>query len=171
MDSLLERIANPLHVALAIVAGWLVFSSPWVELYKQLPADAGWITRLHVWLGWATLLLGLLYLAVCARGARWRMYFPWAGGQMGAVRRDVAGIFRGEVPSVEGGGLFALIEGLLLVALIAAGLTGALWFITEGTSAAVGWRDWHIVAARVAVALLVLHVVSVSLHLLDFVRG
>lgn len=171
MDSLLERIANPLHVALAIVAGWLVFSSPWVELYKQLPADAGWITRLHVWLGWATLLLGLLYLAVCARGARWRMYFPWAGGQMGAVRRDVAGIFLGEVPSVEGGGLFALIEGLLLVALIAAGLTGALWFITEGTSAAVGWRDWHIVAARVAVALLVLHVVSVSLHLLDFVRG
>ncbi|MDZ7651588.1 MAG: cytochrome b/b6 domain-containing protein [Burkholderiaceae bacterium] len=171
MDSLLERIANPLHVALAIVAGWLVFSSPWVELYKQLPADAGWITHLHVWLGWAALLLGLLYLVVCARGGRWRLYFPWAGGQMDAVRRDVAGIFRGEVPSVEGGGLFALIEGLLLLALVGAGLTGALWFMTEGTSAAVGWREWHLVAARAAIALLVLHVVSVSLHLLDFVRG
>jgi hypothetical protein len=171
MDALLERLANPLHVALAVVVGWLVFSSPWVELYKQLPADAGWITRLHVWLGWAALLLGLLYLAVCARGGRWRLYFPWAGGQMDAVRRDVAGIFRGELPSVEGGGLFALIEGLLLLALVAAGLTGALWFMTEGTSAAVGWREWHIVAARAAVALLALHVVSVSLHLLDFVRG
>ena len=99
------------------------------------------------------------------------MYFPWAGGQMEAVRRDVAGIFRGEVPSVEGGGLFALIEGLLLLALVTAGLTGALWFFTEGTSAAVGWREWHIGTARAAVALLVLHVVSVSLHLLDFVRG
>jgi hypothetical protein len=171
MDSLLERIANPLHVALAIVTGWLVFSSPWVELYKQLPADAGWVTRLHVGLGWAALGLGLLYLAVCARGGRWRTYFPWACGQMEAVRRDLAGVFRGEVPSVEGGGLFALIEGLLLLALVVAGLTGALWFFTEGTSAAVGWRAWHIGAARAAVALLVLHVVSVSLHLLDFVRG
>lgn len=170
MDDLLERIANPLHVVVALLTAWLVFSSPWVELYKQLPADAGWITRLHVWLGLATLALGLLYVAVCARGGRWRLYFPWAGGQMDAVRRDVAGIFRGQVPSVEGGGLFALIEGLLLLALLAAGLTGALWFATQGSSAAVGWRDWHIGAARTAAVLMLLHLVSVSLHLLDFIR-
>lgn len=171
MDGLLERIANPLHAVVALITAWLALSSPWVELYKVLPPDAGWVTRLHVWLGFAVLGLGAFYCAVCARGGRWRMYFPWAGGQMDAVVRDVAGIFRGQVPSVEGGGLFALVEGLLLLALIAAGLTGALWFATEGTSAAVGWRDWHIGAARAAVALLLLHVVSVSLHLLDFVRG
>jgi hypothetical protein len=171
MDELLERIANPLHVAVALVTAWLVCSSPWVELYKHLPPDAGWITRAHVWLGFAALAMGVLYVAVCARGGRWRTYFPWASGQMGMVGRDIAGIFRGEVPSVEGGGLFALIEGLLLLALVAAGLSGALWLMTEGSSAALGWRDWHIVAARAAVALLVLHAVSVSLHLLDFVRG
>lgn len=170
MDGLIERIANPLHGAVALVTTWLVASSPWVELYKVLPPDAGWVTRLHVWAGLAALALGAVYLAVCARGARWRMYFPWAGGQMSAVRRDVAGIFRGEVPSVEGGGLLALIEGLLLLFLLAAGLTGALWFLASGSSEAVAWRAWHIGAARAAVALLVLHVVSVSLHLLEFVR-
>jgi hypothetical protein len=171
MDELAERIANPLHGAVAIVTLWLVGSSPWVELYKQVPADAGWITRAHVWLGFAALAMAVLYVAVCARGGRWRMYFPWAGGQMGMVGRDVAGIFRGQLPSVEGGGLLALIEGLLLLALVAAGLTGALWFFTEGTSDAVGWRVWHIGAARTAAALMLLHVIGVSLHLLDFVRN
>jgi hypothetical protein len=171
MDELLERIANPLHLAVALVTAWLVFSSPWVELYKTLPADAGWITRLHVWLGFAALGLGLLYVGVCARGGRWRTYFPWAGGQMGMVGRDLAGILRGQVPSVEGGGLFALVEGLLLLALLGAGLTGALWFFTAGTADAVAWRGWHIGAARTAAALLQLHFVGVSLHLLDFVRN
>jgi len=171
MDDLLERIANPLHVAVALVTAWLVLSSPWVELYKALPPDAGWITRLHVWSGFVALALGLLYIGVCGRGGRWRLYFPWAGGQMDALWRDLAGIARGQVPSVEGGGLFALIEGLLLLALLAAGLTGALWFATEGSSAAVAWRQWHIGAARTAAALMLLHFISVSLHLLDFVRG
>jgi cytochrome b561 len=171
MDGLLERIANPLHVAVAIVAGWLVVSSPWVELYKHLPPDAGWVTRAHVWLGFAALALGTLYLGVCARGGRWRTYFPWAGPQMNAVGRDLAGIVRGQMPSVEGGGLFALIEGLLLLALVAAGLTGALWFFTQGTSDAVAWRAAHIGAARTAAVLVLLHVVGVSLHLLDFVRS
>jgi hypothetical protein len=90
---------------------------------------------------------------------------------MGEVWRDLAGLVRGQMPSVEGGGLFALIEGLLLVALLAAGITGALWLVTAGTSEAVGWRDWHIGAARTAAALLLLHFVTVSLHLLDFIRG
>lgn len=171
MDELLERIANPLHVAVAIVTAWLVFSSPWVELYKHLPADAGWVSRAHVWLGLAALALGLVYVAVCARGGRWRLYFPWAAGQLGAVGRDIAGMFRGQMPSVEGGGLFALVEGLLLLAVLAAGLTGALWLVTEGTSDAVGWRAWHIGAARTAAALMLLHFVSVSLHLLEFVRN
>ena len=170
MNDLLERIANPLHVAVAIVTAWLVFSSPWVELYKQLPPDADWITRAHVWLGLAALAMSVLYVAVCVHGGRWRTYFPWAGGQMGMVGRDVAGIFRGQLPSVEGGGLFALIEGLLLLALVAAGITGALWFATQGTGEAVGWREWHIGAARTAAVLMLLHLVGVSLHLLDFVR-
>jgi hypothetical protein len=171
MDELLERIANPLHVAVAVVTAWLVCSSPWVELYKRLPPDAGWVSRTHVWLGLAALALGLVYVAVCARGGRWRLYLPWAAGQMGAVGRDIAGMFRGQMPSVEGGGLFALIEGLLLLAVLAAGFTGALWFVTEGTGEAVGWRAWHIGAARTAAALLLLHFVSVSLHLLEFVRN
>ena len=171
MDDLHERLANPVHVVVAIVATWLVLSSPWVELYKHLPPDAGWITRLHVWLGLATLLLAVGYLGLCARGGRWRTYFPWAGGQMDAVRRDLAGLVRGRMPSVEGGGLFALIEGLLLLALVAAGVTGVMWLVAAGTSDAVAWRSWHLGAARATAGLLLAHVIGVMLHWLEFVRG
>ena len=35
---------------------------------------------------------------------------------------------------------------------------------------AAAWRGYHILAAQGMIALLVLHVVTVSLHLLDFIR-
>jgi hypothetical protein len=63
-----------------------------------------------------------------------------------------------------------LIEGLLLVALLATAATGATWFATLGTEDALSWRNHHIFAARGLVGLFVLHVVTVSLHLVDFVR-
>jgi uncharacterized membrane-anchored protein len=73
-------------------------------------------------------------------------------------------------PASEGGGLFAMIEGLLLLALLAAAGTGAAWLLTQGSEAVFMWRGYHIVAARCVAGLLVLHVVAVSLHFIDLVR-
>jgi cytochrome b561 len=50
-------------------------------------------------------------------------------------------------------------------------LTGAAWFATQGSSAALDWREAHSVAARVMAGLVVAHVVSVSLHLVELVRS
>jgi len=41
--------------------------------------------------------------------------------------------------------------------------------VAQGTDAALAWRGHHLVASRAFIGLLVLHVVSVSLHLLEFV--
>jgi len=82
----------------------------------------------------------------------------------------VAGVFKGQRPGSEGGGLFATIEGLLLLALIAAALTGTLWLLGGGADAAVLWRGHHIVAARAFAVLMGLHVLAVALHLVDLVR-
>jgi len=49
-------------------------------------------------------------------------------------------------------------------------LTGAGWLATQGSDAALAWREYHALAARGLIGLLVLHVVTVSLHLLDFLR-
>ena len=170
MRLLLDRLVNPLHLLIALACAWLAASSPWIGLYQALPDDAGAINLSHVVLGLAMLPLGIVYFAACTVGGRWRLYFPWVAGQVGEIGRDVAGIFRGQRPSSEGGGLFAAIEGLLLLALLAAALTGALWFCGRGTDAAITWRGHHILAARGLIALMVIHVVAVSLHFVDLVR-
>ena len=170
MQAALDRLTGPLHLGVALAAAWLIFSSPWIGMYHQMPDDPGFLDLSHVVVGFAALLMGALYTAACAQGGRWREYFPWVGGEVAAVGRDVAGLVRGRLPTVEGGGLLPAIEGLLLLALLAAGATGALWFFVQGSDTAVALRDAHIAAARTFAVLMLLHFVGVAVHLLDFVR-
>jgi len=171
MRALLDRLTNPVHLAVAIACTWLVASSPWVGMYHGLADATGFINLSHVVLGWATLPLGLLYLAACTLGGRWRLYFPWLAGNFGDAGRDLAGLLHGRLPGSEGGGLFATIEGLLLLTFLATALSGALWCLHPSADAAIVWRGHHVTAAHGFVALFALHGVAVSLHLLDFVRG
>jgi len=158
------------HLLLALLAAWLVVSSPWVHMLRQIPRNAGWLDYAHVGLGVLATALALTYFITCCRGGGWRVYFPWLAGNLGPVARDLRGLRRRELPSAEGGGLFALIEGLLLLVTLATGLTGLAWLLLAGTPEAAAWRGYHILAAQGMIALLVLHVVTVSLHLLDFIR-
>jgi hypothetical protein len=170
MRSLLDRLNNPLHLLIALACTWLLASSPWIGLYFALPEETGWLNLSHVVLGLAMLPLGIVYLAACTMGGRWQLYFPWAAGQFGMIGADVAGVFKGQRPGSEGGGLFATIEGLLLLALLAAALTGTLWLLAGGADAAALWRGHHIVAAHAFAVLSGLHVLAVALHLVDLVR-
>jgi hypothetical protein len=170
MRSLLDRLVNPLHLLIALACTWLAASSPWIGLYHALPDDPGAIALSHVVLGLAMLPLGIVYFLACTVGGRWRLYFPWVAGQFGGIGRDVAGLVRGQRPGSEGGGLFAAVEGLLLLALLASALTGALWFLGRGTEAAIAWRGHHILAARGLIVLMVMHVLAVALHLVDLLR-
>lgn len=158
------------HLLLAVLALWLVVTSPWVHMLRRIPRNAGWLDYAHVGLGVLAAVLAVTYLVACCRGGGWRLYFPWLSGRMGATLRELRGLFRGELPTAEGGGLFAFIEGLLLLAIFATGLTGVAWLVLAGTPDAVTWRSYHILAAQGMIALLVLHVITVSLHLLDFIR-
>lgn len=120
--------------------------------------------------GLLALLLGLAYAGGCLRGGRARVLYGWALGEFRPLARDLAGLVRGRLPSAEGPGLYAAIEGLLLLALVLAGVTGAGWLVVEGTAAALPWRAAHTVAADAVLWLLVAHVATVALHLLEFVR-
>ncbi len=168
--ALLRRLAAQQHLALALVSAWLILASPWVNMFRRIPRNAGFLEWSHVVLGLVAMLLAFTFMVSCTRHGRWRMYFPWLAGDLAHVRRDLRGLFRREVPTSEGGGLFAAIEGLLLLALLAAALTGAGWLLVQGSDEAVTLRHYHLIASRCMIVLLVLHVVSVSLHLLDFIR-
>jgi len=165
-----ERSDNRQHLAVAVLSLWLVVTSPWIAMFRRIPDGASWLDYAHVLAGLLALLLAFTYTWACTRRGRWRLYFPVTPRLFGGVARDLGGLARGQVPAAEGGGLFGFIEGLLLVALLLTAASGAAWFSSQGSSAAVAWREFHIYGARSMIGLLVLHVVTVSLHLLDFVR-
>ncbi len=165
-----DRSSDRQHLAVALLTLWLILSSPWVSMLRRISSGAGWLDYAHVTLGFLALVVGGTYAWSCTRGGRWRLYFPWAPSQLAGVGRDLAGLLRGRIPAAEGGGLFGLIEGLSLALLLATAVTGAGWFLLQGSSDALAWRDYHILAARGLVGLLLLHVVTVSLHLVEFLR-
>ncbi len=171
MNAWLDRLNNLLHGLLALVGVGLLASSPWLALFDAIPPEAGWVDLAHVALGLASLPLVLLYVLACSHDGRWRLYFPWLAGDFGPLGRDLAGLARGERPMSEGGGLFAVIEGLLLLALFATALTGAAWFLLQGSDAVFAWWRYHHFAARSFSALLLLHIIAVALHLVDLIRS
>jgi cytochrome b561 len=139
-------------------------------MLRRIPEGAGWVDWSHVVVGFATLPLAVAYAWWSVREGRWRLVFPWLPPQVRAVGSDLAGLLRGRIPASEGGGLFGLIEGLLLLALLAAATTGAVWYLGQGSDAALEWRAHHQFAARTLIALLLLHVAAVGTHLLEFLR-
>lgn len=165
-----ESTVNRLHLAVSMAALWLIATSPWIGMLRRMPAGAGWIDWAHVAVGWAGLLLGVAYAVACAGGGGWRRLFPWTAAGLACVGRDLAGITRGQWPSAEGAGLYSMIEGLLLAALLVAGIAGAGWYVAQGGDTAMAWRSVHVVSAHVLIGLLVLHALAVATHLLDLAR-
>jgi cytochrome b561 len=162
-----ESLQNRLHVAVAVACAWLVLTSPWVSLLRRMPRDAGFLEYAHGVVGLVGLVLALAYTITCVRGGRWRNVLPWAAGDVAPLGRDLAGLLRGRLPSAEGGGLYAVIEGLLLLALLLVAITGAGWWLAQGGDAALDWRTVHIVGARALIVLVVLHIVAVATHLIE----
>lgn len=158
------------HGLLILILAWLILSSPWVHLYNRLPDPAGFVVLAHLVLGLAALVLGVGFVLTTALQGRLSQYFPWALARFGPLGRDLLGLLRLKLPSNEGAGLFSIIKGLLLLALLATGLTGALWLFTAGSQEALTWREWHIVSARVLIGVLVAHILATLIHLLDFMR-
>lgn len=165
----LERAAlqNRLHAVVVALCAWLFATSPWVSMLRRVPTGAGWLDWSHVALGFVALAFGLRYARACTRDGGWRSYFPWLAGEGRATARDVGELFRGRLPSAEPGGLFAVIEGLLLLALLVVGVTGAAWFVLQGSDAAVACRGVHVLAAHALLGLVIAHVLAVASHLFE----
>ena len=170
MDGGRDGLTGRLHVGVALLAAWLIFTSPWLAMFRRMPKHPGALDLAHVALGFLALLLALFYVAACTRQGRWRLYFPWLAGQGGAALRDLGGLLRGRIPSAEGGGLFGLVEGLVLLALLATGATGAGWFLAQGSDTALAFRSAHAIASQCLVGLAVAHIATVSLHLIELIR-
>jgi len=166
----LHRWVHVQHGLLILLIGWLYVTSPWVHLYNRIPPSPSFWVWSHLILGMIALVLTVTFTVTCLAQGRLRQYFPWAFGRFRLLFSDLAGLVRLRIPSNEAGGLFDVIKGLLLLALLATAITGGLWWWTEGSRAAIAWRGWHLDAARYLMILLILHILATIAHLIDFMR-
>jgi cytochrome b561 len=170
MGGILNTLVRQLHLLIVFLTVWLIATSPWISMLGKMPREPGLLDYAHVGAGLAGLILAVVYFFDCVRGGSWRLNFPWLSSDLRVVVDDLRGLFRGRLPAAESGGLFGALGGLTLLAFLATALTGAVWWWTEGTSAAMDWRAHHLVAVRFLIATVVLHTVAAALHVLDFVR-
>lgn len=170
VPGVLQRAAERLHLPIALLSIWLLASSPWVSLRRIIPSEPGFWNWNHLAVGLLLLPIALVYFFANLTQGRWRDHFPWWVGNFSSLGRDLAGLLRGRLPAAGGDGLFAVIQGLLLLALLVTALTGLGWFLVEGSRAALAWRDWHALSANLFGVLLLVHVLAASAHLLDFMR-
>lgn len=165
-----EKLGQRLHWLLLLGSVSLVLGSPWIVIGRQLRPAASLADLWHVYVGLALLPFSLLFfIKVCVHG-QWRLYFPYLAGNLREFLQDIASLFRGRLPVAGGAGLFSVIEGLLVLSLFGCCLTGGLWFLQQGGSDALFWRDWHANFAVGFVVLLVAHVLGSALHLINLVR-
>ncbi len=158
------------HGLLILLVVWLLATSPWVHLYNRIPASPTLWVWGHLILGVLALLVSVSFSLSCLVQGRLRQYFPWAFGQVRPLLGDLAGLFRLRIPGNEGGGLFSVIKGFLLISLLAVALTGLMWLWTAGSRDAVAWRGWHLDSVRVMGVFLALHVLATVAHLVQFIR-
>ena len=170
MKRLLAMLMQSVHLLLMVLCAFLLIGSSNLMMLRRIPSNAGFWDLSHVWLGWLAALLGLVFLIkLCVHG-RWRLYFPWLALQWRPIINDIKCLTKGKVPSAGGAGLFSLIEGITVLLLVATGVSGALWFMTQGSAAAAEWRLWHHSFAHWFIGLLIVHIVCALSHLIDLVR-
>ena len=170
MKRLLDKTSRAQHWTAATLSIWLIATSPWIAMRRIVPESPSFWDRAHIALGLALVAIALTYLVTNLVDGRWRAQFPWAAGNLSEVKSDLKAIARLRIPAAGGAGLFSLVQGFLLVLLLATAATGLGWLLADGSRAALAWREWHIIAANVFAWLLVAHVAASALHLLDFLR-
>ncbi|MCK8044416.1 cytochrome b/b6 domain-containing protein [Shewanella sp. 1CM18E] len=174
-QSMFKRLARKYidlqHVLIILTSAYLIFTSSWVLIGRSLRINASIWDTSHVYLGLVGAFFSITFLISNSLKGKWRQYFPWLVADFSQLKADLVGLTKGKIPIAGGRGLFSITEGIGMLLFVAVGVTGLLWFATQGTSAALMWRGYHIDAAHGFIGFIMLHAVFACLHLLDFIRN
>ncbi|WP_028771588.1 cytochrome b/b6 domain-containing protein [Shewanella waksmanii] len=173
--SLIQRVISQYlerqHLLLIVLCLFLLPTSGYLMMGRALRKNASFWDISHVYLGLLACFIAVTFLVTNVMGNKWRQYFPWLTLDFSQLLQDIKGLFKGRLPQAGGRGLFSCVEGLGMLIMVAVGITGAMWFVLQGTTDALMWRNYHIMAAKGLMGFLALHVIFAALHLLDFIRN
>ncbi|MEC4727480.1 cytochrome b/b6 domain-containing protein [Shewanella sp. D64] len=165
------RYSEYQHLLIILLSLYLILTSSWLLMGRSIRENASLWDITHVYLGLFTTLLACLFLLANSIRGKWHQYFPWLLGNTTQLVNDCKGVFKGKIPVSGGRGLFSCVEGIGMLLLVGVGLTGTLWFVSQGSTDALLWRNYHIILAKGFIGFIVIHIIFACLHLLDFIRN
>ncbi|MGI2257962.1 cytochrome b/b6 domain-containing protein [Shewanella sp. GXUN23E] len=148
-DSKLSRGINDLFSGLPPLEKWLhaliltavilqIISSSFMHIHADtLQNSFGTVDWYHIIVGLGLLLLTPVFMGILLKRRTWRDLYPWLAGNFSVIKEDIGILRTFSLPPSRPAGLAACVEGLGLLALLAAVLSGALWF----TSMRQGWTE------------------------------
>lgn len=131
------------------------------------------IDKLHIYGGVSLFIPAVIFFVITIHRRHVSDLYPWLKGNFNQLKEDVQTLASLKLPEAFPGGLAATIEGLGLLALLLAVITGLLWFITitfisptapsllEVHKTSVGAIEWYFYG----------HGSFALLHLLSWWRG
>ncbi|MBY6223613.1 cytochrome b/b6 domain-containing protein [Ferrimonas balearica] len=166
----MSKLEPWLHRFVIVGVVWLFATADWVRMANRIPPSASVWDWAHIVMGILTTVLGVWFLRHCCRHGQWRQYFPLLVGDVKPIFADITGLFKGRLPRAGGSGLLAFIEGLGLLLLVAVGITGIGWLLTQGSSDAFFWRKQHLFAASGLLGFVVVHALAGLISVVDLIR-
>ncbi|UJF17017.1 cytochrome b/b6 domain-containing protein [Vibrio sp. SS-MA-C1-2] len=85
---------------------------------------------IHIYSGILLLPLSLIFMTIVIKRRKFNDLFPWVFKDFHQLRLDLMLLKQRKLPPAHPKGLAAIVEGLGILALLMALLTGLLWFIT-----------------------------------------
>lgn len=100
-------------------------------------AEMSWVDYTHAYGGLGLLLLATVFFLVVLSRRSVADLYPWLSGNWLVIKEDLQTLLKLRLPEARPSGLAATVEGLGLLALLLATVTGCLWmiaFLSTGAS-------------------------------------
>ncbi|GIU24124.1 cytochrome b/b6 domain-containing protein [Shewanella schlegeliana] len=131
----LPFIEKSLHFVVMIGVLLQLISSSLMHVHGDTPLNKiAELAFIHIYLGIVLLPLGIIFAIKVIMRRRLFDLYPWLFGRYEGIKEDAESLLKGSLPEPKPAGLAASVEGLGLLALLLALVTGAMWFLVVNIS-------------------------------------
>ena len=134
VHALFERLPHSEKILHLLVMLWVlmqIITSNFMHVHSDTPwADINVVSHIHAYGGLLLFPITLLFSWKIIKRRKISDIYPWLHKDISEIKKDIKTLSTFSLPEVRPGGLAATIEGLGLLALLLALVTGAMWYIS-----------------------------------------
>ncbi|MCY9802576.1 cytochrome b/b6 domain-containing protein [Vibrio scophthalmi] len=138
VDELFADLPKSEKVLHALILVWIL-AQIITSNFMHVHADTLWgninlTAKLHAYGGLCLLPITLVFVYRVIKRRTIADMYPWLSGNINQIKQDIKVISTLRLPESQPAGLAATVEGLGLLALVLALLTGAIWYLVASNS-------------------------------------